>query len=818
MFSRRIFSGTGLSLSKRAVTRSTIPSSAFDVKAPVYSMTLTRHFFGLGKSMSSESLFDLQKAKTDYERIEKLKLMAISTPSQAAMILHSGIIEGKFVGNEYIRQYVSALSKSGQLDKVDIDSLLGVLSKAKGGNLDVKSLLSRSASETASTGGLGGLGQGNGTSASNPLYVMNMAGNPSMKSKVPELLLKFIMMLIIMSIIYELLSEATGGAGAIGKMSKSAVHKAEKSDKRFADVLGIDEAKNELQEIVMYLKDPTKFTRLGGKLPSGVLLTGPPGTGKTLLARAIAGEADVPFFYSSGSEFEEMFVGVGAKRVRELFKEAKTHSPCIIFIDEIDAIGGKRNEKDQSTHRMTLNQLLVEMDGFEKNSGIIIVAATNFPESLDPALVRPGRFDKQVSIPTPDIKGRKEILKHYVNKIISGPDVDLEQLARGTPGYSGAELENLVNQAAVYAAVEELKYVTMEAFEHAKDKIAMGPERKSAVLSQSTMKCTAYHEAGHALVSLLTDGADPVQKATIMPRGKALGYVMPIPEGDQVSRSLKQMYARLDVCYGGRVAEELFLGKENVTSGAVSDIQQATSLAKNLVMKYGLSEKIGPVLVDEQASGNLKNEVDNEVKRLLEESYIRVKTLMEKNKHSMELIANSLLEHETLSGKELSDIVNGIKVDFNGHRSQGPSRPIKEIPPYERKKRSNPDKILPKSGGIGGGLPSPAPVSRIAAPPSTNSNSNSEIFLSPPIVAPIKVPSRLPSSPAPSQSPSFVKPLPPPSGSGAPLSSASSSSSINGASNNNTNSSTTKTSTDAPAVINDNNSSSTSRIKGPPKL
>lgn len=394
-----------------------------------------------------------------------------------------------------------------------------------------------------------------------------------------------------------------------------------------------------------------------------------------MLARAIAGEAGVPFFYSSGSEFEEMYVGVGAKRVRELFDAAKNKSPCIIFIDEIDAIGGSRNVKDQSAMKMTLNQLLVEMDGFQQNAGVIVIAATNFMDSLDSALLRPGRFDKHVDVPMPDIGGRKAILQLYSKKVPMDKDVDLEQLARGTPGFSGAELFNLINQAALKASIDGRKAVSMHCLEYAKDKLMMGAERKSAVISPETLRMTAFHEAGHALVALKTDGADPIHKATIMPRGRALGMVMQLPDGDQTSMSRKQMIARLDVCMGGRVAEELIYGYENVTSGASSDIQQATRLAKAMVTKYGLSEKVGVIFFDEKSkqSGSTQAAIDDEVKELLTGSYNRAKTLLETHKKELTLIAEGLLEYESMSGSEIVDIIKGVK-PVNGKRSQRPSR------------------------------------------------------------------------------------------------------------------------------------------------
>jgi ATP-dependent metalloprotease len=470
--------------------------------------------------------------------------------------------------------------------------------------------------------------------------------------------------------------------GKLAGLGKGPVRLAEVSTKRFTDVVGVDEAKTELQEIVQYLKDPAKYTRLGATLPRGVLLLGPPGTGKTLLAKAIAGEAGVPFFYAAGSEFEEMFVGVGASRVRELFHTAKARAPCIIFLDEIDAMGGSRNLKDQSAMKMTLNQLLTEMDGFETNPGIIVIGATNFAEALDKALVRPGRFDKHVEVPAPDIGGRLQILELYGSKVPCDDDVDFDQLARGTPGFTGADLYNLVNQAALKAAGDNLHSIGMAAFEYAKDKIMMGAERKTAIISPESMKCTAFHEAGHALVALKTDGADPIHKATIMPRGRALGMVMQLPDGDQVSMSKKQMLARMDVCMGGRVAEELVFGPENVTSGASSDIQQATRLARAMVMKFGLSDKMGCMYIDEKESpvaDNTTVAIDSEVRQLLEDSYSRAKKLIHTNRTDLDAIAGGLLNFESLSGREIADIVKGIQPTV-AKRSMKPSRELKQVP------------------------------------------------------------------------------------------------------------------------------------------
>merc|ERR1719171_470744 len=438
------------------------------------------------------------------------------------------------------------------------------------------------------------------------------------------------------------------------------------SPKRFSDVVGVDEAKADLVDIVKYLRQPKTFTRLGGKLPKGCLLTGPPGTGKTLLARAVAGEAGVPFFYMSGSEFEEVFVGVGAKRVRELFSAAKKRAPCIIFIDEIDAIGSHRNPKEQQAMKMTLNQLLVEMDGFQQNQGVIVLAATNFPESLDRALVRPGRFDTRVVVPLPDIRGREQILELYAKPIPLDEAVELERIARATPGFSGADLSNLVNVAALKASHDDKKKVGMSDLEHACDKIRMGAERKSAVISPENLKLTAYHEGGHALVAPHTPGAMPIHKATIMPRGDALGMVSYLPERDQMNLSRQQMLAHIDVCMGGRVAEELIFGHDFVTTGASSDLQQATSMARNMVTKYGMSETLGPLCHEraelETLSPATREAVEAEVKAYVRRGEENARRILNERKTELHRLAQGLLAHETISKDEISEIIAGKEI------------------------------------------------------------------------------------------------------------------------------------------------------------
>ncbi|KAI9297573.1 ATP-dependent metallopeptidase Hfl [Neoconidiobolus thromboides FSU 785] len=433
----------------------------------------------------------------------------------------------------------------------------------------------------------------------------------------------------------------------------------------FNDVQGVDEAKDELIEIVEFLKDPSRFNELGGKLPKGVLLTGPPGTGKTLLARAVAGEAGVPFFFMSGSEFDEMYVGVGARRVRELFAAARKKAPSIVFIDELDAIGAKRNPKDQAYMKQTLNQLLVDLDGFSQTEGVIFIAATNFPELLDKALVRPGRFDRHVEVPLPDVRGRLQVLKLHSKKIQIGQDVDLSTLARGTPGFSGAELANLVNLAAIQASRSSSPVVNLSHFEEAKDRMIMGAERKSAVITDESKKLTAYHEGGHALVAYYTPGALPLHKATIIPRGRSLGVTMQLPEMDKDNYTKKELKAMLDVCMGGRVAEEVLYGEENVTSGAQSDLQKATSIARRMVIELGMGTKLGPVDYSgdyDRLSHETKLEIENQVRKLLDDAYMRATSLITTKKSELDRLAAALIEFETLSAEQMANAMKGKNV------------------------------------------------------------------------------------------------------------------------------------------------------------
>jgi len=492
-------------------------------------------------------------------------------------------------------------------------------------------------------------------------------------------LFSFLPYLFILGLIIFMLRQMQQGgnrAFAFGK-SKAKLLSGDTPKITFADVAGCDEAKQELEEIIDFLKDPQKFQRLGGRLPKGALLVGPPGTGKTLLAKAVAGEAGRPFFSMSGSDFVEMFVGVGASRVRDLFEQGKAHAPCIIFIDEIDAVGRHRGAGLGGGHderEQTLNQLLVEMDGFESNDGVILLAATNRPDILDPALLRPGRFDRQIVVDMPDVKGREQILRVHTRKIPLAPGVNLERIAKGTPGLSGAELSNVVNEAALLAARRNKSAVDMSDLEDAKDKVMLGLERKSMVLSDEERRLTAYHEAGHALVSLKVPGLDPLHKVTIVPRGRALGITFSLPEEDRHNYTKQYILGRLAMAYGGRVAEELVFGPEKITTGAAQDIQQATEMARRMVTQFGMSDVVGPIAVgDREAEIFLGREVvqrreisdrtaeivDTELKRILSEAYERARTIIAGHRETLDRLASALLERETLDREEVELVVAG---------------------------------------------------------------------------------------------------------------------------------------------------------------
>ncbi len=530
----------------------------------------------------------------------------------------------------------------------------------------------------------------------------------------------FPMLLLIGVWIFFMRQMQAGGGKAMGFGKSRARLLTEKLGRvTFEDVAGVDEAKQEVEEIVEFLKDPQKFQRLGGKIPKGVLLVGPPGTGKTLLARAIAGEANVPFFTISGSDFVEMFVGVGASRVRDMFEQGKKNAPCIIFIDEIDAVGrhrgaglgGGNDEREQ-----TLNQLLVEMDGFEANEGVILIAATNRPDVLDPALLRPGRFDRQVVVPNPDIVGREKILKVHMRSVPLAPDVDARVIARGTPGFSGADLANLVNEAALLAARRNKRYVTMAELEDAKDKVMMGAERRSMVMTDEEKKLTAYHEGGHALVMLFTEGHEPLHKVTIIPRGRALGVTMFLPERDRFSQSKRELDAMMTSLFGGRIAEELVFGAENVTTGAQDDIRRATEIARRMVTEFGFSEKLGPLRYSENEqelflghsvtqrkniSDRTAQVIDEEIRKFVEAAETRARKVLTDHREDLDTVAKALLEYETLSGDEVKALLRGEPI----------MRPNpNEEPPLKKKGRRS---SVPSSGSKqekpGGLEPEPQP-------------------------------------------------------------------------------------------------------------
>ncbi|HEV7369740.1 ATP-dependent zinc metalloprotease FtsH [Arenibaculum sp.] len=556
--------------------------------------------------------------------------------------------------------------------------------------------------------------------ADNNVKISAMPDDSNVPSLFSVLLSWFPMLLLIGVWIFFMRQMQSGGGKAMGFGKSRARLLTEKVGRvTFDDVAGIDEAKQELEEIVEFLKDPQKFQRLGGKIPKGVLLVGPPGTGKTLTARAVAGEANVPFFTISGSDFVEMFVGVGASRVRDMFEQGKKNAPCIIFIDEIDAVGrhrgaglgGGNDEREQ-----TLNQLLVEMDGFEANEGVILIAATNRPDVLDPALLRPGRFDRQVVVPNPDVLGREKILKVHMRKVPLAPDVNPRIIARGTPGFSGADLANLVNEAALLAARMGKRVVGMAEFEGAKDKVMMGAERRSMVMTEDEKRLTAYHEGGHAIVAVHMKDSDPVHKATIIPRGRALGMVMRLPEGDRISLSKAKLVADLAVAMGGRVAEELIFGVDRVTTGASSDIKMATDISRRMVAEWGMSEKLGPLMYGEPSqevflghsvtqhknmSDATARTVDEEVRRVVDDAYTTARRILSENIDQLHTLAKGLLEYETLSGDEINALLRGEPI-VRTDKADSPPQPK---PPAAGRRAS-----VPTTGKDTGGFePEPQP-------------------------------------------------------------------------------------------------------------
>ncbi len=546
---------------------------------------------------------------------------------------------------------------------------------------------------------------------------------PEQTSWYMSILISWFPMLLLLGIWIFFMRQMQAGGGkamSFGK-SKARLLNDTKNKTTFKDVAGVDEAKEELHEIIEFLKEPQKFSKLGGKIPKGVLLVGPPGTGKTLLARAISGEANVPFFSISGSDFVEMFVGVGASRVRDLFEQGKKNSPCIIFIDEIDAVGRHRGAGLGGGHderEQTLNQLLVEMDGFENNEGVIMIAATNRPDVLDPALLRPGRFDRQVTVGRPDIKGREGILKVHTSTVPLTDGVDLKIIARGTPGFTGADLANLVNEAALLAARDDKKAVTMNDFEEAKDKVLMGVERRSMVISEKEKKTTAYHEAGHALVAALLPGTDPLHKVTIIPRGRALGVTMQLPMDEQHTYQRNYLINSLAILMGGRCAEEICLGE--MTTGAGNDIERATEMARKMVCEWGMSEKMGPLTYgskeeqvflgkDFSSQKNFSDQtaklIDQEVKTLVVGGYTRATELLKQNRDKLEEMAQALLEHETLDAKDIQNILDGK--DISDDKDSGTTQNLKDDEAPTKKTEPKSD---PEEGLLGGGMPDPSPA------------------------------------------------------------------------------------------------------------
>jgi len=539
---------------------------------------------------------------------------------------------------------------------------------------------------------------------------------PEQQGLLMQVFISWFPMLLLIAVWIFFMRQMQGGGAGRGAMSfgksKARMLGEDQVKVTFADVAGVEEAKEEVAELVEFLRDPGKFQKLGGKIPRGVLMVGSPGTGKTLLAKAIAGEAKVPFFTISGSDFVEMFVGVGASRVRDMFDQAKKHAPCIIFIDEIDAVGRHRGAGLGGGHderEQTLNQLLVEMDGFEGNEGVIVIAATNRPDVLDPALLRPGRFDRQVVVPLPDVRGREHILRVHMRKVPLAEDVKPNIIARGTPGFSGADLANLVNEAALFAARENCRLVTMAHFEKAKDKIMMGAERKSMVMSEDEKKLTAYHEAGHAIVGLNVPSHDPVYKVTIIPRGRALGVTMFLPEEDRYSYSKQRLDSQISSMFGGRIAEELIFGRESVTTGASNDIQRATEIARNMVTKWGLSERLGPLTYSEDdgevflghsvtqhknVSGETANIIDEEIRKIIDKNYERAEEILKREIDKLHVMADALMKYETIDQDQIGDIMAGKvpkpPADWSDHPPAGPAGDNKKELDKETSKSNKP--------------------------------------------------------------------------------------------------------------------------------
>lgn len=674
----RAFAARAYTTSRQTPIRSSITPS----KPSILGLTQQRTLFGFGAGSNTnrnmlaylEQIANNQPGSATAQNAFYQALLRANMPE----ILVERYQTGRYATNTASENaYTRALQQVGAAESGSAGGMAGATGGQQGHGMSSEQMQAIGQSVAAQSAGRSvGISRAGSGAKNEPLYVVVDESWGAAIFKWFKFLAVFGFTMYITLIVVTMALDATG---VIKKVTgaQNAEAKPELQTTRFGDVQGCDEAKEELQELVEFLKAPEGFSTLGGKMPKGVLLVGPPGTGKTLLARAVAGEAGVPFFYMSGSEFDEVYVGVGAKRVRDLFGAARGKSPAIIFIDELDAIGSKRHERDAAYAKQTLNQLLTELDGFDQNSGVIIIGATNFPESLDKALTRPGRFDRNVVVPLPDVRGRIAILKHHMRDIKIAPDVDASVIARGCPGFSGAELENIINQAAVHASKRKAQKVTLEDMVWAKDKILMGAERRSAVIQQKDKVMTAYHEGGHALVAMLTKGADPLYKATIMPRGHALGITFQLPELDKVSQTKREMMARIDVCMGGKVAEELIYGDDNVTTGASSDIQQATRMAMSMVTQAGMSDLLGNVdLASDynRLSTETKQQIEREVRRLVEDGRQRAIELLTKNREALDRIANALVEYETLSKEEMEQVVRGEKLQ---KLSVGSDTPIK---------------------------------------------------------------------------------------------------------------------------------------------
>eukprot|EP00045_Choanoeca_perplexa_P011989 m.129043 g.129043 ORF g.129043 m.129043 type:complete len:766 (+) comp15841_c0_seq4:70-2367(+) len=679
-------------------------SSAQPLKASPWALNQRATLFGLGDSELDEALERADDNPSNSKlQAEAMALLAEENPQDAIKRYRSGRYA---VDDAVVKHYITALVNADKLRHENLSTLLPAPSTAAPVTDSMAASYSSQRTGGSGRAGFGGGRSDDGTGTEETPFVVAMM-EPSMKTQFWRLLRTVVFLLILLSAMNQTMDER--GLGGKGMGADNEVRPEDQEHHyTFDDVQGADEAKAELMDVVEFLRSPDRFTRLGGKLPKGVLLVGPPGTGKTLLARAVAGEAGVPFFYCSGSEFDEMFVGVGARRVRELFAAAKKKSPCIIFMDEIDAVGSRRSGRDQQYSKMTLNQLLVELDGFNTSDQVIVVAATNFPESLDPALVRPGRFDNHITVPLPDVRGRQKILERHAEKVTLSDIKDLWTIARGTVGFSGAELANLINQAALQASRMHRENIDLAMLEWAKDKILMGAlramewclhtmnallspcaigllgywacslrgmecvirmldtgaERKQAVITDKDKSVTAYHEGGHALCAIYATGAVPVYKATIVPRGNALGMVTQLPEDDTNSLTRQEMMARMVVAMGGRAAEEKIFGYDHVTSGASSDVEQATKMARTMVTKYAMSDKVGPIMFadDDKISDSTRAVIEEETKKLLDDAMAQAKDILSKHEKEHHRLAKALLDHETLTADEIRLVIKGKKL------------------------------------------------------------------------------------------------------------------------------------------------------------